>query len=1206
MTTRDKLNEYIIEHNLKDKTFEELYLKYYDSKNKKNRIAIKAIRSIVDSKSLSETDIIKKKQKNKIYKSLPSYNDDDFINSLVTKAEFIYNKNTFNIDELSKRCNSREFEHGNHQIFLKNFMNQKTPYRGLLIFHGVGVGKTCSAVTISNCFKDIYKRNKKKIIILVPKNIRPGWINTIYDPSKGEKQCTGDTFKKMLIDEKTGELYERNMKRKIKKMIHNYYEFYGYQEFSNKIDKMIKLKVGDRVFKEHEKDKILKKIEKEVIHDYFSDRLLIIDEVHNIRSSKDKEDEDSKEKIKIRDILKNIEKVVEYSKNMRIVLMSATPMFNKSTEIIWLLNILLKNDKRVPIKEKDIFEGDTITERGEEILNNKCNGYISYLRGENPITFPIRLYPDINKDDKCIIPPTKDNPIYNYPTKDFRNVSFDEDMYRFKFLKYYYNRFQGIQKIIYQKYITSVFPEERKSVNLQISEQQQGKQISNMVYPTHEIKKGDYMKEISIKKLYGEDGLRNCMDYSERGGKPIYTYKKSIIKEYGAIFSEKNIKNYSIKISNILEIVKQSDGIIFIYSEYISSGLLPLAFALEEAGFDKYSGNILTSKRKSNGYKYIMLTGQHNYSPNNEEEIKEVVKKENSRGDNIKIILGSKVASEGLDLKNIRSIHILEPWYHLNRLEQTVGRGIRYCSHMDLDPKDRNVMIYLHTGSLTKEIESIDTYIYRKAESKAGKIGKIELLLKKNAIDCYLNRGINFIGKKEISKMKIRTNKIVKFTKDEDGSFHCYEPDEKYELHDREYTKVCSFSDNCDYTCDIKTNTNTKTNTKTNTNKNNQKINYDTFTISTNKEYLDKIIKIIIDMYNYEYSYTLEEIIDKIMNEIDTDKMMIYFALHIMITKKRNVWNCNGITGYLIVKNEYYIYQPYNTFNEKIPLYYRSNIKKTDIKPNIKLTRDIIDDTENILNKQKYDIKHNITKIYQKIESLITDLETKTYLKDLNNKEVFTEYSLDHLLVSEKIYLLKNLIEKYKNKSLSNEKGEGSYLKIWEKLFIYQDKKDYLVFTKNLKLPIIGFFLCIDDEMIYFIYNKDGIWEIANKSIIRNIQKNFKSMSKKILKTNDMIWGYSYNKNDIYKFKVVNEHAQSTKYIPGNIIQHIAQKKNIIQFIDAFFKKEYGELVLSDIKSKPDLCILLDIIIRNKTNEHKLIQINYDMHLFKFEKVFNY
>ena len=158
MTTRVNINEYIETNKLKDKTFEELYFLYYGSKNKKDKLAKKAIRSVVDSKPLEESDIINKNKKNKIYNSLPSYNDNDFIHSLVYKAEYIYNKNTFNIDELSKRCNSKEFEHGNHQIFLKNFMNQKTPYKGLLIFHGVGVGKTCSAVTISNCFKDIYEK----------------------------------------------------------------------------------------------------------------------------------------------------------------------------------------------------------------------------------------------------------------------------------------------------------------------------------------------------------------------------------------------------------------------------------------------------------------------------------------------------------------------------------------------------------------------------------------------------------------------------------------------------------------------------------------------------------------------------------------------------------------------------------------------------------------------------------------------------------------------------------------------------------------------------------------------------------------------------------------------------------------------------------------------------------------------------------------
>ena len=35
-------------------------------------------------------------------------------------------------------------------------MNKNTPYRGALIFHGVGVGKTCTAVTVSNNFIELY------------------------------------------------------------------------------------------------------------------------------------------------------------------------------------------------------------------------------------------------------------------------------------------------------------------------------------------------------------------------------------------------------------------------------------------------------------------------------------------------------------------------------------------------------------------------------------------------------------------------------------------------------------------------------------------------------------------------------------------------------------------------------------------------------------------------------------------------------------------------------------------------------------------------------------------------------------------------------------------------------------------------------------------------------------------------------------------
>ena len=51
----------------------------------------------------------------------------------------------------------------------------------------------------------------------------------------------------------------------------------------------------------------------------FNDRVLIIDEVHNIRS-----DSDSK------DILKILKLIVKYSKNMKLILLSATPMFNSA------------------------------------------------------------------------------------------------------------------------------------------------------------------------------------------------------------------------------------------------------------------------------------------------------------------------------------------------------------------------------------------------------------------------------------------------------------------------------------------------------------------------------------------------------------------------------------------------------------------------------------------------------------------------------------------------------------------------------------------------------------------------------------------------------------------------------------------------------------------------------------------------------------
>ena len=91
-------------------------------------------------------------------------------------------------------------------------------------------------------------------------------------------------------------------------------------------------------------------------------------EVHNIRSDENQKDS--------RDTIHYIEMVIKYSDKLRLILLTANPMYNLSNEIIWILNMLLLNDKKPIIMEKDIFdkEGNLIN---EELLKDKSKGYIS-------------------------------------------------------------------------------------------------------------------------------------------------------------------------------------------------------------------------------------------------------------------------------------------------------------------------------------------------------------------------------------------------------------------------------------------------------------------------------------------------------------------------------------------------------------------------------------------------------------------------------------------------------------------------------------------------------------------------------------------------------------------------------------------------------------------------------------------------------------
>ena len=95
--------------------------------------------------------------------------------------------------------------------------------------------------------------------------------------------------------------------------------------------------------------------------------------------------------------------LVTHAENMKLMLLTATPMFNDYKEIIWLINLLNLNDNRFPIKISDVFDGNgNFTENGQQLLIRKITGYVSYVSGENPFTFPHRIWPYTSDNNHSI------------------------------------------------------------------------------------------------------------------------------------------------------------------------------------------------------------------------------------------------------------------------------------------------------------------------------------------------------------------------------------------------------------------------------------------------------------------------------------------------------------------------------------------------------------------------------------------------------------------------------------------------------------------------------------------------------------------------------------------------------------------------------------------------------------------------------------
>lgn len=124
---------------------------------------------------------------------------------------------------------------------------------------------------------------------------------------------------------------------------------------------------------------------------------------------------------------------------------------------------------------------------------------------------------------------------------------------------------------------------------------------------------------------------------------------------------------------------------------------------------------------------------------------------ENIKGAVIKIILFSPAGTEGISLFNVRQMHITEPYWQEVRIQQMIGRAIRQCSHKDLPIQERHVEIYRYKmtrpykeGVTTKL--TTDQLIESLAKNKNNLLQSFYSILKEIAVDCELNRAHNMMS----------------------------------------------------------------------------------------------------------------------------------------------------------------------------------------------------------------------------------------------------------------------------------------------------------------------------------------------------------------------------------------------------------------------------------------------------------------------------
>jgi superfamily II DNA or RNA helicase len=612
------------------------------------------------------------------------------------------------LDPCNYKTEGQEIELRAYQKFVSSFLDYRSPFRDILLYHGLGSGKTASAINIYNV---LYNYTPAwNVFLLIKASLRDStWMKEL------------NTF--LTRDDKNGRM--ANIK------------FIHYDSPKADRDFIQAIKEADSSKKP----------------------LYIFDEAHNfIRNVYNNLTSKTGKRAQV--IYDYIVQEKKENDQARVILISGTPAINTPYELALIFNLLRpdtfpKNEN----KFNDIYISSgtlkMLNPSTKNMFQRRILGLLSYYTGSTKDLFAQKkvIYKDLVMD-----------PYQQEVYEVYEAIEAKIEAAKMKGRtqdKTYKTYTRQACNFVFPVISEKINGERRPRPNQFKVDELDGARIleGKSEKLKEQLLNKEYVKNVELYMATINDFVNQTEEYFDSINNAdiknkhtlqddIEIFKKEYKYKFNDFLNNQKKKSNlftklyacSCKFTAALFYSLKSKGPILVFSNYVKmEGLQIFKLYLKYIGIREYG-----SKETEDYKRFTEFHGDIDMETRTKN--KDIFNmKENKDGKIIKFILLAPAGAEGISLMNVRQIHVLDPYWNEVRIEQLIGRGIRQCSHKDLPMDERVVDVYRYKAIRKNEKKTTDEEIEELAKSKQTLIDSFLKSIKEVAVDCELFRSHNMI-----------------------------------------------------------------------------------------------------------------------------------------------------------------------------------------------------------------------------------------------------------------------------------------------------------------------------------------------------------------------------------------------------------------------------------------------------------------------------